>query len=140
MSRRNGDLQRSFNFQPVAEPEDRRAGILVVEDDLDLRDSIKASLEMDGFDVVTAANGLEGLRRYKENQHRVQIVVTDLDMPTMNGSEMIRHILKMTPNVKVLVASGRSQLERSSRMPCLQKPYTLRDLRLAVAQLRSQGL
>jgi two-component system cell cycle sensor histidine kinase/response regulator CckA len=137
MSGRNADLQRSFDFQPLSEPEDGRAGILVVEDDLDLRDLMKASLEMDGFDVITAANGLEGLRRYKENRHRIRIVVTDLDMPTMNGSDMIRHILKMTPSVKVLVASGRSQLERSSPMPCLQKPYTSHDLRLAVEQLRS---
>src|SRR5262245_15609660 len=87
---------------------ERRTGILVVEDESEIRELMKSSLETDGFDVITAANGLEGLRRYEEDPGRVQIVVTDLDMPSMNGSDMMRRIFKISPAIKVIVASGRS--------------------------------
>src|SRR5204862_6088497 len=88
--------------------------ILVVEDEPDMRDFMRRCLEVEGFDVITAANGLDGLERYKENKDQVQIVVTDLDMPAMNGSDMIRHIFDITPAMKVLVASG-SSLQNTNR-------------------------
>jgi DNA-binding response OmpR family regulator len=120
---------------PFENADSTKATILIVEDEVDIRDVMKMSLEIDGFDVITAANGLEGLRRYKENQERVRVVVTDLDMPTMNGSDMIRQIFKMTPAAKVIIASGRSQSEQSVASRCLQKPYTGRELRAAVEML-----
>ena len=103
-----------------------------MEDEIDIRELMRASLEIEGFDVITAANGLEGLSRYKENPDRVQIVVTDLDMPAMNGSDMIRQIFQITPAIKVIVASGHSLSERSTAACCLQKPYTARELQNAV--------
>jgi CheY-like chemotaxis protein len=135
MPRRNAESQRSFEFEAASNAEKKRPGILVVEDETDIRELMKASLEFDGFDVITAGNGLEGLRRYKENQDRVRVVVTDLDMPTMNGVDMIRQISKITPGVKVIVASGHIGSERLPVTRCLQKPYTARELREAVQQL-----
>ena len=62
--------------------------ILVVEDELSMRELMKTCLEFEGFDVITAADGLEGLRRYEENKDQVQVVVTDLDTP---ADEWVRH-------------------------------------------------
>jgi DNA-binding NtrC family response regulator len=111
---------------------DEKAAILVVEDDLDIRELMQTCLEIQGFDVITAANGMEGLSRYKENLGRVHVVVTDLDMPAMNGAEMIQHIFKITPAMKVLVASGQIAGSEPPRTSCLQKPYTARELADAV--------
>jgi CheY-like chemotaxis protein len=111
---------------------DERAAILVVEDDLDTRELMQACLEVEGFDVITAADGLEGLSRFKENMGRVHVVVTDLDMPAMNGAEMIRQIFKITPSMKVLVASGQIAGSEPPRTFSLQKPYTARELTKAV--------
>jgi CheY-like chemotaxis protein len=104
-----------------------KAVILVVEDEPSIRELMKTCLEFEGFDVITAANGLDGLQRYKENKDNVQVVVTDLEMPKMNGSDMIHQIFQMTPDMKVVVASGRAG-EECSGTACLQKPYSPREL------------
>ena len=112
----------------------------MVEDDFSMRELMKTCLEIEGFDVITAEDGLDGLRRYEENRDRVEIVVTDLDMPAMNGSDMIRHIFSITPAMKVIVASGRSVSsghDRPAQTCCLQKPYTVRELTDAVHQMRA---
>ena len=117
----------------------RKGAVLVVDDDLDIRELMRTCLEVEGFDVITAADGLDGLRRYQENRDRVEIIVTDLDMPAMNGSDMIRHIFNITPAMKIIVASGRSLAAGSHRPAqtcCLQKPYTARELTDAVHQMR----
>ena len=124
----------------ATETDKERATILVVDDEPDLRDLIKTCLEIQGFDVITAANGLDGLQRYKENKDQVQVVVTDLDMPAMNGSEMIREIFGITPAMKVIVASGNDAHyaqthERWESTSCLPKPYSARELSRAVRSL-----
>jgi CheY-like chemotaxis protein len=111
----------------------RRAVVLVVEDDLSLREFMKTCLEMEGFEVIAAANGLDGLQMYEKNRHQVEVVVTDLEMPMMNGSDMIRQIFTITPAMKILVASG--QCARYTQTMCLQKPYTARELTEAVRLL-----
>ena|ERR1051326_1397380 len=114
--------------------------ILIVDDEIDIRESMRARLEIEGFEVITAANGLDGLRRYKQFKDQVEIVVTDLDMPRMNGSDMLRQIFQITPAAKVIVASGRSLLYSQHNLGaqggcCLQKPYTGRELTDAVRLL-----
>src|SRR4051812_2914 len=104
----------------------KRATILIVEDDLAMREFMKTCLEIEGYDVITAADGQDGLQRYKENRDQVEVVVTDLEMPTMNGSDMIRHIFEITPAMKVVVASGERAACGEQVASCLQKPYTAR--------------
>jgi len=121
---------------------DRSPVILMVDDELAIRDLMKARLEIEGFEVITAANGADGLEVYKEHCNQVDLVVTDLDMPAMNGSDMIQHIFQMTPAMKVIVASGNSSARSTAEMSaghasCLQKPYTARELTEAVYLLLS---
>ena len=109
-----------------------KATILVVEDEPAIRELMKTCLEFEGFDVITAVNGVDGLQRYQENKHNVQVVVTDLDMPKMNGSDMIDQIFRITPDMKVVVASGQA-IEEYSGTACLQKPYSPQELTDAVS-------
>jgi len=113
------------------------ASILFVDDEPSIRELMKTFLEIEGFDVITASDGQHGLQRYTENQERVQVVVTDLDMPAMNGSDMIRQILEIKPEMKVIIASGHEiDAARScGAASCLQKPYTPRELSSAVRVL-----
>ena len=118
----------------------KRAAILVVDDEPEIRELMKACLEIEGFVVITAANGREGLQRYKENKDQVRVIITDLDMPAMTGPDMIRKIFKITPAAKVIVASGRSgSYVESGEGPIgtasLQKPYSSRELTAAVRLL-----
>jgi DNA-binding NtrC family response regulator len=114
--------------------------ILVVDDEPTMCELMKAYLENEGFDVITASNGIDGLNRFEEHKGEVRMVVTDLDMPAMNGSDMIRQMYRIAPTVKVIVASGQSLLYVMANEPregtsCLQKPYTARELTDAVRLL-----
>jgi DNA-binding response OmpR family regulator len=118
---------------------DKRAVILVVDDEPELREFMTTCLEIEGYDVIAAVNGADGLKRYKENKDNVQVVVTDLDMPAMGGSDMIRQIFEISPAMKVIVASARglscAEGYPATAASCLQKPYSIRELTNAVRQL-----
>src|SRR5689334_14633533 len=67
----------------------RRAKILVVEDNNDSAEALSSLLEMEGFAVVTAHDGLDALNRLK-NDNGIGVILLDLWMPVMNGSEFLR--------------------------------------------------
>lgn len=80
--------------------------LLLVEDDEDLCYIIKSSFQymLGGYEVVTATNGEEGLEMYRR-QHP-DIIVADVDMPLMNGFEMVARIRELDGNVPILFASA----------------------------------
>ncbi|HZD11862.1 MAG TPA: response regulator transcription factor [Candidatus Binatia bacterium] len=85
-----------------------RTTVLVVDDELPLRDFIRRNLEVRHFEVLTAANGLEGLALFGTEQ--VDLVIADLMMPHMNGLEMIRRIRQQSLlPIIVLSALGEEQ-------------------------------
>lgn len=85
-----------------------RTTVLVVDDEKSLRDFIRRNLEVRHFDVLTAANGLEGMALFGTEQ--VDLVIVDLMMPHMNGLEMIRRIRQQSLlPIIVLSALGEEQ-------------------------------
>lgn len=80
--------------------------VLVVEDEPVVRDVARATLERQGYDVVTASNGVEGLRAADALGARLSLVVTDVVMPQMGGWEMAAQLRKLRPDLKILFTSG----------------------------------
>ncbi|NDV82089.1 response regulator transcription factor [Bacteroides sp. 51] len=80
--------------------------LLVVEDDENLRYNIKDGLEITvgGYDVILAVNGKEGLEFWKEE--RPDIILADVDMPKMNGFEMVEYIRERDQEIPILFISG----------------------------------
>lgn len=80
--------------------------LLLVEDDNNLRYIIQTGLEyiIEGYQVITAANGEEGLKQWKEQ--RPDIIVTDIDMPLMDGFEMVRRIRETDGDTPILFTSA----------------------------------
>lgn len=78
-------LERRKKFPP---PEKKQ--VLLVEDVSFFRQLVKSYLEADGYEVLTAENGLVGLERLREN--RVDLIVSDIEMPVLNGWEFIKNI------------------------------------------------
>ncbi|MBF0225019.1 MAG: response regulator [Desulfobacterales bacterium] len=74
------------------EPENKKHKILVVEDSQTVREVERHFLESAGYDVVTAINGADGLNKLKVS--KFDMVISDIDMPRMNGIEMIKEIRK----------------------------------------------
>jgi len=85
--------------------------IVVVEDDADLQFLYKYKLELEGFDVEVANNGIHGLEVIERVQP--EIVLLDLLMPTMSGSEMLAHMRTKTwgSDIRVIVLTNISKDE-----------------------------
>ncbi|MFD0666668.1 response regulator transcription factor [Ramlibacter sp. MAHUQ-53] len=80
--------------------------ILLVEDEELLRSGIQEVLELQGFQVLVAGDGAEALDRMAGT--RVDLVVTDLVMPNMDGVEFVRRVREDQPALPVIVVSGSS--------------------------------
>lgn len=100
-------------------------GILVVEDQDDVRELILRVLRRDGYSVFSASHGREGLSVFRNQREQVDLVISDLVMPEMNGVEMFAQMESTTP---VLFVSGYSQesLKPEIHFPAatLVKPFT----------------
>ena len=114
--------------------------IVVIEDDNDLRETLKDLLEMEGFRVVTASNGREGLHQIEQNG-RPCLILLDLMMPVMNGWEFLEVLrreqaapLAQTPVAVVSAAADVADVERDYGCSVLKKPVSLKRL-FALAHL-----
>lgn len=118
-----------------------RHTILLIEDDPHLRDSVQAVLEVEGFQVVTAEHGLEGLQRLEVTESPC-LIVLDLMMPVMNGWEFLETMRERpdTAQPPVVVVSAAAQLDDvQQRFQCqvLRKPFEVDHL-IAVAEQHCQ--
>ncbi len=108
--------------------------ILLVEDDGPVRELAREILEMNGYSVVEATNGIEALKIFDAAQQTVDLMVTDLVMPQMGGRDLARRIAPSYPSLRVLYLSGytdsvaiqQGMLDSGSFF--LQKPFTPSDL------------
>ncbi|HEX3875534.1 MAG TPA: response regulator [Bryobacteraceae bacterium] len=114
--------------------------ILVVDDEDMVRRIAQASLEIRGYRVLLATNGLEAIQMV-EKHAEIAIVLLDLTMPVMSGEEAIDRLLAARPALQVIVSTGYGQREvaarfsRKSVQGFLHKPYTSKQLADKVASL-----
>jgi len=80
------------------------ARILVVDDDKAVRLLLRAVLERRGYSVVEAENGAEGLQYYRAAP--TDLVITDIQMPVMDGLQMIKELRRAFPTAKIIAISG----------------------------------
>ena len=112
--------------------------VLIVDDERLVRDLFAAVLEADGYATFVASNGLEGLRQFYEN--RPDLVISDMTMPLMEGSEFCR-ILRVMCDVPIIMISGAEDADLRMKMLSphveiyLGKLVKLEDLKAAVPKL-----
>lgn len=80
--------------------------ILLIDDDEAIRDIGVQILERNGYSVMNAESGEEGLRRFEEQPTNIDLVVLDLNMPGMGGYKCMQEIKAINPETKILIASG----------------------------------
>ena len=111
--------------------------ILVVEDEEAIRSFLRLALEAAGYEVVEAANGREGLAMY--HQTAIDLVITDLEMPEMDGATMIEALRDAQAQIPVIVISGRQEQFHSMQafgvQYIFQKPFCLHELLRTVRTL-----
>ncbi|MBW2338189.1 MAG: response regulator [Deltaproteobacteria bacterium] len=80
------------------------ARILIIDDEPQIRSMLKLMLERDGYEVVEASDGVEGISVYRQNP--ADLIITDLIMPNKDGIGMIIDLKKEFPEVKIIAMSG----------------------------------
>jgi len=81
--------------------------ILCVDDNSTMLQMLKLGFGVYGFEVVTASHGIDALRQFQANAGNFATILTDVDMPKMNGLEFIRQVRALGYKGRVLVMSGR---------------------------------
>jgi len=116
--------------------------VLVVDDETEIRKSLRLILTKAGFDVVEAEDGEQGVvavRRSDRDAMPVDVIICDLHMPKMNGTETIAYFHSQFPSVPVIVLTGEPDLRNAGRFKSEQgvieylvKPVQPEQLRDAV--------
>jgi PAS domain S-box-containing protein len=113
----------------------RKAGasILVIDDEEIVLRTARAALERNGYTVVTAANGKEGVEQFARANPKFDLVLLDMTMPVMGGEEALRRLREIDPTARIVGSSGYSEQEATRRFGeglagFLQKPYSTQRL------------
>ena len=111
--------------------------VLIVDDEAEIRQSARAALEAHGYRAAVVANGREALNYLSRFEGEVDIVVSDISMPVMDGTELLGRLNRDRPELPILLTSGLSLTapELAERREFLPKPYSAEQLRSAVARL-----
>lgn len=125
---------------PGVVPPGAPATVLAVDDESTVLALARDLLELSGYRVLTARNGEEALRVFREHQARVDLVLLDLTMPVMGGLECFRQMRALDPRVRVVISSGFSsessaaEMLREGAVDYLAKPYDIQVLAKVVRE------
>jgi hypothetical protein len=110
--------------------------ILLVEDEPAVRSLFAQALAQAGYDVIEAKNGAEALEVFERNVDAIDLLLTDIRMPYLGGSELAAKLRARRPELKMLYVSGYvSELTLGPNEALLQKPFVRADLLAAVRRL-----
>ncbi|MGA7161316.1 MAG: PAS domain S-box protein [Bacteroidota bacterium] len=97
----------------------RVSTILVVDDEQGLREMLTEILQGKEYNVITASNGVDAIKKYQLHREEIDMVISDLGMPLMGGEEVFNKLVEINPAVKVVFMTG--YLEESSRNGILRR-------------------
>ena len=121
--------------------DEEKKTILVIEDDLDVLSIIIKHLKLEGFEVIIATDGMEGLKKLETGHY--DLVITDIVMPNMTGDKLAEKIIDIRSDIPVILCTGYSEKitrKDASEMGIqsfLMKPLVMRDLANTVRQALS---
>ena len=108
--------------------------VLLVEDEAEIREIIRDTLEENGCSVVEAENGFTAIERCAAHDGPIQLLVTDMMMPGMNGHELAERIVRLRPDIPVMFVSGHPEAEVGDntligrKVSLLRKPFSSDEL------------
>jgi DNA-binding NtrC family response regulator len=117
--------------------------VLLIDDDESLRRVVEYNLREDGYRVVTAADGRSGLQRFHESS--VDLVLTDIRMPEMDGVELMTHLKSMQPDLPVIVLTAHGTIDSAveamkvGAFDYLTKPFSRDQLKASVRKALELG-
>ena len=118
-------------------PDSHQSVILVADDEPLIRNLVTLLMQREGHLVLSAANGHEGLELSRQYPGSIELVITDVQMPRLNGTDLCAHLIEERPGIKVLMITGADMGEITSQninLPFLPKPF---DGKTLVARVRA---
>src|SRR3954451_17031782 len=112
--------------------------VLIVDDEPNLRKILSAQLSRDGYDVLTAEDGEQGLSVLRE--HHIDLVVTDLKMPKVDGMTLLREALREDPELPIVMITAHGTVDTAvealklGAFDYLTKPFDKDEVRQIVAK------
>ena len=121
---------------------DQSIKLLVIDDDEDVLDSLCYFLADRKYNVISAANGLEGLKLLETDQQGFDLIITDIVMPQISGIGLISIIKKKSPDIPVIAITGWGEFPEAFALESqadkvLSKPFELSELDKAINELVS---
>lgn len=101
--------------------------VLIVEDEMSVREMVARTLQMKGYTVLAAPNGLEALQVARSYGH-IDLLLTDVVMPYMNGNVLASLLCEQYPDLQVIYMTGYSNIPRDPQAIFLEKPFTRASL------------
>lgn len=133
-------LLAETHTEPTSQPIGNQT-ILIAEDDMTVREVLHSALSFSGYNVLEAPNGREGWELFQQNQNAIELVITDVLMPEMNGSELALRINRLKPATPVLYISGHATnviIEHGvllEDVAFIEKPFNTHDVLSKVHEL-----
>jgi len=109
--------------------------VLLIEDETQVRNMVKAMLSHLGFGVIEAKDGVEAVEIFQQQQREIRCVLSDLTMPRMNGWDTLAALREISPEIPVILSSGYDEAQVMAGEHCerpdafIGKPYQLKGLR-----------
>lgn len=108
-----------------------KVNILVAEDEADLRDILKVTLEQEGYRVILASDGDEAIKKIEKKSF--QLALIDIKMPGMNGKELVSKIKQINPLMPIVIITGSPDFKEEMSLKkqayeYIYKPFRLNEL------------
>ena len=118
--------------------------LLIIDDNIEILDTLCDFLRKKNYDVASASNGLEGLKLIENEKQGFDLVITDLIMPDISGVALISIIKKKYPAMRVIAITGWGEHPETLATEAeadhvLEKPFELSDLERLIKRLLSSG-
>jgi PAS domain S-box-containing protein len=108
--------------------------ILVVEDEILLREMLKTTFLSSGYTVMTAADGIDAVEMFNRHHNDIRLVVCDAGLPKLNGYDAFRKMRAIQPDIRFLLTSGymdpkkKSDISKEGMQDFIQKPYVIDEV------------
>lgn len=118
--------------------------ILIIDDEEMIRELAREILEMEGYKILCAQDGIEGISIFKDSKEKIDCIILDLTMPRMSGRETFLKLRKINRDVNIILSTGHSKDETAQEIIALgvqgvvQKPYRIEELLRAVQKILNE--
>ena len=135
------ETMEAIELEPVvADAPGGSETVLVAEDDDEVRYILVEMLESKGYQVISARDGEEALEVFKMNQHEINLVIMDMMMPRLSGTEVFKRIRDLDSELPIIICTGYSpdsadsEFQDHQKLRLIYKPYSPDQLFIIVRE------